>query len=65
MISCLKKAMDGKGYILRVYELKGMPEEIELKFDIVPRKIYLTDFLEREKEVLPIEGNTLNLRVRR
>ena len=65
IVSALKRAEDGNGYILRFYEADGQDTEARIKFD-QPMQVTETDILERplEKQTAVVEGNSVTLPVR-
>ena len=62
MITAFKKAEDGDGYILRIYEVSGKPAQAHLEFPLFKlTDAWLTDGVEREKEKLAIKDNGISL----
>ncbi|HTV40569.1 MAG TPA: glycoside hydrolase family 38 C-terminal domain-containing protein [Candidatus Sulfotelmatobacter sp.] len=64
IVSALKKAEDGNGYILRFYEADGQDTQARINFD-QPTQVTETDILERplEHQTATVEGNSATLPV--
>lgn len=60
-LQCLKKAEDGRGYILRLYETSGKAGVATLRFaGLLPQRVVLTTLVEEDKETLPMNGASLS-----
>jgi len=59
VISTVKKAEDGKGTIIRLYEAFGQKNQATLTFGLNVKKVVLTNLMEEEIEDLTVESNTV------
>jgi alpha-mannosidase len=56
MITAFKKAEDGDGYILRIYEVSGKPAQARLEFPLLKiSEAWFTDGVERNLEKILIK----------
>jgi len=64
IVTGLKRAEDGNGYILRFYEADGQDTRARVDFD-QPMRVTETDILERplEKQTAEVKGNSVSLPV--
>ncbi|HEY1791062.1 MAG TPA: glycoside hydrolase family 38 C-terminal domain-containing protein [Verrucomicrobiae bacterium] len=64
IVSALKQAEDGNGYILRFYEAEGLDTQARIDFD-QPMNVTETDILERplDNQTAMVEGNSATLPV--
>ena len=60
-LETVKKAEDGEGYILRMYEAKNKLTHFKLHFGIDVKSATLCDLLERPVSQLKLENQTMNL----
>ncbi len=56
-----KRAEDGDGWIVRLYESKGSAAKTKLTFPQPPRSAVKTDLLERPQSNLSVRGNQIDL----
>lgn len=64
VIEAVKKALHGEGSILRLYEDYGARENAVLTFGRAPKKVFLTNMMEKDEAELTLEGNELFLTVK-
>ena len=61
VIDTIKKAEDGNGYIVRLFEAQNMKEEAELTFGFGVKEVYECDCLENNIEKLKVSGKSVKL----
>jgi len=59
VVSTVKKAEDGNGIIVRLYETFGQKNQATLTFGMDVKKAVLTNLMEEEIEELTVESNTV------
>jgi len=64
IISCLKKAEDGNGFIMHAYESHGKPAEVEFDFGIKIRSAVETNLIEDKIAQVNIKNNKLNAKLK-
>ena len=57
VLDTFKKAEDGRGYILRLYESAGKGGEAGLQFALAPKSVTACDLMEQDEEALSVSGN--------
>lgn len=63
VIDTIKKAEDGNGYIVRLYEAQNMREEAELIFGFGVKEVYECDCLENNLEKLKSGKNSVKVKM--
>ncbi|MBM4084594.1 MAG: hypothetical protein FJ272_07370, partial [Planctomycetes bacterium] len=63
LLTTVKKAHDGKGYILRLVEVEGNATDATLHFGRPVASAWEADLLERDMTRLPVAGSALQVRV--
>ena len=64
IVEALKKAQDGNGYIVRLYESKNTQTKTKVSFGLPIKKVYLTNLMEETMEEISIQDNTITLSFR-
>lgn len=59
VVDALKKAEDGKGYIVRAHEEKNTYAKTKISFGLPVKKAYLTNLMEETIEELPVQDNAV------
>ena len=57
----VKEAEDSEETVLRLYEIAGAKTEAKIRLGFAAERVVLTDLLENETEVLPVEDNAVKL----
>ena len=57
----VKEAEDSEETVLRLYEIAGAKTEAKIRLGFAAERVVLTDLLENETEVLPVEDNAVTL----
>ena len=63
VIDTIKKAEDGNGYIIRLYEAQNMREEAEIKFGFGIKEVYECDCLENNLEKFKAAKNSVKVKM--
>lgn len=63
IITTVKKADDGDGYIMRLVEITGKLTDLTLEFGFELDSVWKTDLMERDIEELEFDGNMLKLKI--
>ena len=61
VIDTIKKAEDGNGYIVRLFEAQNMREEAELSFGFNVKEVYECDCLENNIKKFKVSGKSVKL----
>jgi len=61
VVSAVKKAEDGEGTIIRLYEAFGQKNQATLTFGLDIKKVVMTNLMEEEIEELTVESNTITV----
>lgn len=64
VVETIKKAEDGDGYIIRMYEAQNLKEEAELTFGFDIKEVYECDCLENTLSKLDSDGRCVKVRMR-
>lgn len=64
VVTSIKKAEDGDGFILRLYEITGKNTSVNVKWNSVSIKdAYFTDIVENNKSKVDVINNQINLKI--
>ncbi len=63
VIDTIKKAEDGNGYIIRLYEAQNMREEAEITFGFGVKEVYECDCLENNLEKVKAAKNSVKVKM--
>jgi alpha-mannosidase len=63
ILTTMKKPEEGKGIIIRFYEIHGIEGEAEIEFQSVLSKVRETDLLENNIKEIPTEGKTIKISI--
>ena len=61
IVESVKKAEDGNGYIVRLYESKNTQTKTRICFGLSVKKAYLTSLMEENIREIPMENNGVSL----
>ncbi len=62
ILSSIKKAEDGSNcWVMQLYESSGNPSSAQLTFPLIPGKIFLSNFLEEDLQLISHEKNLIGL----
>lgn len=64
VIESVKKAEDGNGYIVRLYESKNTQTKTRISFGLPIKKVYLTNLMEETIEEIPVSDKAVTLSFR-
>jgi len=60
-LAAMKRAEDGDGLILRIFNPKETQSDVEIRFCRTVERAYITDVCEQTKREIPCQGDTLRL----
>ncbi len=61
IVETIKKAEEGNGIVLRLYEAYGIGNRVKVKFEITIKSAYITNMLEENRQRLTVKNNTIQL----
>ncbi len=64
MIETLKKAEDGNGYVIRMYESSGRPSNATIRFNFPLKEVRRINILEKDKSVISLSDSSITLEVK-
>jgi alpha-mannosidase len=64
IIDTIKPAEDGKGFVIRLYESSGAATQAKLGFGVKVAKLRMSNTLEDDGAMVPLNGNTATLALR-
>jgi alpha-mannosidase len=65
VLTGLKKAEDGNGWIVQWYDAKGEESEAVVSFPRQPRRVTFSNFLEEESASIPVEKNSVRVKTKK
>jgi alpha-mannosidase len=64
IVEALKMAEDEDALVIRIYEAYGQRTELSIEFPFSPKRVFVADLLEREKEEIKVCDRTIYLDLR-
>jgi alpha-mannosidase len=65
VLTGLKKAEDGNGWIVQWYDAEGEESEAVVTFQRQPKRVTISNFLEEEGPVIPVEKNSVRVKTKK
>jgi alpha-mannosidase len=65
VLTGLKKAEDGNGWIVQWYDAEGEESEAVVTFQPQPKRVTISNFLEEEGPVIPVEKNSVRVKTKK
>jgi alpha-mannosidase len=62
ILTTLKKALNSDDWIIQWYESEGKDGDAIITLPKVPKKVFETDFIEKEEKEIPFENNVIKIR---
>jgi alpha-mannosidase len=61
ILTTVKKALNSDDWILQWYESEGKDEEAIINLPGIPKKVFETNFIEKEEKAIPFEDNSIKI----